>query len=206
MSTFRNPVGPQPSRVYWRRRLILALGLVAIIIIVILIVNRPSGTTPVATQATGGATPPPAAASAEPTAAPGETVACDPTKVTVAPTTDAAAYDAGVAPALSFNLTSRMTNPCTLSAGSDLQEFIITSGADRIWSSKDCQLDPVAATATLLPGVPFAGTPITWDRTRSSPDTCETERPQVDAGGATYKLEVNVGDVTSAAQQPFLLN
>ena len=209
MSTFRTPVGPQPSRVYWRRRLVLALGLVAVIIIVILIVNRPGGGTPAATQATqaaDGAIPPTAAASAGPTAKPGETVPCDPTMVTVEPTTDAPAYDAGVAPVLSFNLTSRMTNPCTISAGSDLQEFVITSGNDRIWSSRDCQLDPVAATATLLPGVPFAGTPITWDRTRSSTETCETERPPVNAGGATYRLEVNVGDATSAGPQPFLLN
>ncbi|MBG6054877.1 hypothetical protein IWX81_001288 [Salinibacterium sp. CAN_S4] len=206
MSTFRTPVGPQPSKVYWRRRLFVILGLVAVIIIVILIVNRPTGSTPVATQTPGGTSSPPAAAPTEPTAAPGETVACDPTMVTVEPTTDAAAYDAGVAPVLSFALTSRMTNPCTISAGSDQQDFIITSGSDRIWSSKDCQLDPVAATATLLPGVPLAGSSVSWDRTRSATDTCETERPQVDGGGATYRLEVNVGDVASVTQQPFILN
>ena len=205
MSTFRTPVGPQPSRVYWRRRLFLALGLVAVIIIVILIVNRPGGSTPAAPQASGSTTPP-AAAPTGPTAAPGETVACDPTKVTVEPTTDAAAYDAGVTPVLSFALTSRMTNPCTISAGSDQQEFIITSGSDRIWNSQDCQVDPVAAIATLLPGVPLAGSSVTWDRTRSATDTCETERPQVDAGGATYRVEVNIGDLTSVTQHPFLLN
>ncbi|MBC7590189.1 MAG: hypothetical protein H7226_03970, partial [Salinibacterium sp.] len=172
MSTFRTPVGPQSSKVYWRRRLLVVLGLAAVIIIVILIVNRPGNDTPVP-AATDSTTPPPVTAETDPPANSGETVACDPTKVTLEPTTDAASYEAGINPVLSFSLKSTMTNPCTLSAGSDLQEFVITSGADRIWSSKDCQSAPEAATATLLPGVPLAGSSITWDRARSATDTCE---------------------------------
>ena len=30
MSTFKHPVGPQPSSVYWRRRLIVLIGLVVL--------------------------------------------------------------------------------------------------------------------------------------------------------------------------------
>ncbi len=210
MSTFRTPVGPQPGKVYWRRRLIVALGLVAVIIIVILIVNRPSGATPTPSVTPGSTTTPTATAQTQtqtqPTAAPGETVACDPKMITVEPTTDATSYAAGVNPVLSFGLKSRMTNPCTFAAGSDQQEFIVTSGSDRIWSSKDCQSAPEAATATLLPGVPLAGPSLTWDRTRSSTSTCDAARPQVVAGGATYRLEVNVGSVKAVTSQPFLLN
>ncbi|WP_309616537.1 hypothetical protein [Salinibacterium sp.] len=203
MSTFRTPVGPQSSKVYWRRRLVLALGLVAVIIIVILIVNRPGTNKPVPAGTTSGT---PSAAAQTPAPKPGETVVCDPAMITLEPTTDAPSYEAGINPALSFSLKSTMTNPCTLAAGSDLQEFVITSGADRIWSSKDCQRDAVAATATLLPGVPLDATPIPWDRTRSATDTCEAERPQVGAGGATYRLDVTVGGVTSLASKAFLLN
>ena len=204
MSTFRTPVGPQPSKVYWRRRLLVVLGLAAVIIIIILIVNRPGNDTPVP-AATDSTTAPPVTAETDPPADPGATVACDPTRVTVEPTTDAVSYEAGTNPVLSFSLKSTMTSPCTISAGSDLQEFVITSGADRIWSSRDCQTGQEAATATLLPGVPLAGSSVTWDRARSATDTCETERPQVAAGGATYNLEVNVGDVTSIAPKSFLL-
>ena len=202
MSTFRTPVGPQPSKIYWRRRLLVALGLVAVIIIVILIVNQPGRDTPAPTVPSGGATTP----SAQVAPAAGETVECDLAMVTLEPTTDANGYGAGVSPVLSFTLRSTMTNPCTISAGSDLQEFVITSGSDRIWSSKDCQVDKVAATATLLPGVPLAGPLLTWGRTRSATDTCNTDRPQVDAGGATYRLEVNLGDLKSFTQKAFLLN
>lgn len=206
MSSFRNPVGPQPSKIYWRRRLIVALGLVAVIVIVILIVNRPGGSTPVA-LATPGSTPgATVAATPAATAAPGATVTCDAAMITVQPSTDASSYAAGVNPVLSFSLKSRMTTPCTIAAGSDKQEFLVTSGSDRIWSSKDCQSDPAPATATLLPGVPLAGSSLTWSRTRSSVDTCATDRPQVDAGGATYRLEVTVGDVKSVSSQPFILN
>lgn len=206
MSTFRTPVGPQPGRVYWRRRLFVGLGLVAVILIIILIVNRPGSGAPTPAATTGGTNPPSATAQTPAPANAGETVQCDPKMLSVEPSTDAAAYDAGVSPVISFSLTSRMTNPCTFSAGSDQQEFVITSGSDRIWSSKDCQVDPVAAIATLLPGVPLAGSSLTWDRTRSSTDTCGTERPQVDAGGATYRLAVSVGAVKSASSRPFLLN
>lgn len=41
MSTLRNPVGPQPPSVYWRRRIMVLLGLIAVIVVVVLIVVRP---------------------------------------------------------------------------------------------------------------------------------------------------------------------
>ena len=203
MSTFRTPVGPQPSRVYWRRRLLVALGLVAVIVIILLIVNRP-GSTPT------GSTPKPitSSSSGTPTAGStnaGDAVACDPAKVTVEAATDSTSYDAGVNPALSFTLKSLMTEPCSLAAGSDVQEFKITSGDELIWSSKDCQTDPVAATTVLMPGVPKAGPSITWDRTRSSVDTCSTAREPVIAGGASYHLTVVVGTLTSTNDRQFLL-
>lgn len=209
MSTFRNPVGPQSAKVYWRRRLLLALVLIAVIVAIVLIVVRPGGGTP----APAPTTPPPSAAGttgSNPPTTPGAvdpaTVeACDPTRVTVEPTTDADTYDPGVNPVLTFALTSRMTAPCSFSAGSDLQEFRITSGEELIWSSKDCQTDPQPATVVLNPGVPFAGPSITWDRTRSSADTCDAERSPVVAEGASYHLEVKIGDVTSASTKQFLL-
>ncbi len=206
MSTFRTPVGPQPSKVYWRRRLMVALGLVAVIIIVILIVNRPGGSEPTPAVTSSAATSPTPTAEAPAVADPGATVECDPSMITVEPTTDAGSYDEGVTPVLSFSLKSRMTNPCTFSAGSDVQEFVITSGSDLIWNSKDCQVDPVAATATLLPGVPLAGSSLTWNRTRSAPDTCEAELDQVAGGGATYRLDVTVGGVKSTESRAFVLN
>ena len=106
---------------------------------------------------------------------------------------------------LSFTLKSTMTVPCTVEAGSDVQEFTITSGDEQIWSSKDCQTDEVAAVVTLMPGVPKQGPSLTWDRTRSATDTCDSERPPVTAEGASYHLAVKVGEFSSAETRQFLL-
>lgn len=205
MSTFRNPVGPQSSRVYWRRRLVVGLGLLAVIVIIILIVVKPGSGTP-----TGNPNPGASTSNSSSTPKPGSTnpadaLACDPAKVTVEAGTDSTSYDAGVNPVLSFTLKSLMTEPCTLSAGSDVQEFKVTSGDELIWTSKDCQTDPVAATTVLMPGVPKAGPSVTWDRTRSSADTCDTTRTPVVAEGASYHLTVVVGELTSKNDRQFLL-
>jgi hypothetical protein len=198
MSTFRNPVGPQPAKVYWRRRLVLLLGILAVIVVVILIVVRPAPGNPVPGP-TGSHTP---SASPSGTPTPGSTnaanaKACDPTKVTITASLDSNSYAAGVNPALTFALKNTSTLPCTFSAGSDVQEFHITSGDDLIWNSKDCQTGQVAATVLLQPFVPFAGSSLSWDRTRSSTDTCSATRDQVTAGGASYHLQVVVNGVKS---------
>jgi len=206
MSTFKNPVGPQPSSVYWRRRLLVGLGVLAVIVVIILIVVRPgagsptpaSTKTPASSTAetpTDGATTPPA----------GEGSACDLSKVTLEANTDGTSYDPGVNPKLSFSLKSLMTEPCTIAAGSDLQEYIITSGDEVIWSSKDCQVDAVAAEIELKPGVPFGGPQLEWNRTRTNPDGCDAPGETVVADGASYHLEVKVGELTSKSTKQFLL-
>lgn len=204
MSTFRNPVGPQPSRVYWRRRLVVGLGLIAVIVIIILIVTKP-GSGGTGSSPTGSKSP---AASGSPTPAstnPADAVACDPAKVTLEASTDATSYDAGVNPLLSFSLKSLMTQPCTIAAGSDVQEFRVTSGDELIWSSKDCQTDPVAATTVLMPGIPKAGPSLTWNRTRSTAGACDTPGEAAIAEGASYHLTVVVGGLTSTNDRQFLL-
>ena len=202
MSTFRNPVGPQPAKVYWRRRLVVGLGLLAVIVIIILIVARPGSGTPTSSPSTTPSSTSTSTSTSAATSAPG--APCDPAKVTVEATTDSNNYAAGVNPLLSFSLKSLMTEPCTFSAGSDVQEFRITSGDELIWSSKDCQTAEEPATTVLTPGVPKGGPLLPWDRTRS--DTCEGERTQVTAGGASYHLEVIVDGIESANDTQFLLN
>jgi hypothetical protein len=204
MSTFRNPVGPQPSRVYWRRRLLVGLVLLAIIVIVILIVTKPGANPDPASKPDTTSSSPSGSPTAD-TVNPGDAVECDPAKVTVEASTDSTSYDAGVNPVLSFTLKSLMTEPCSIAAGSDVQEFKITSGDELIWTSKDCQTDPVAAKTVLAPGVPKAGPTLTWDRTRSSVDTCDSARDPVIAEGASYHLTVTVGTLTSTNSRQFLL-
>ncbi len=205
MSTFRTPVGPQPPRVYWRRRLVVGLALLAVIVIIVMIVSQLNRGTPTSANSNTPSPSPSVSSTDAPVAEAGDE--CDPAKITLDPIVDASDFQPGVNPQLSFTLKSSMTEPCTLPAGSDVQEFRITSGEELIWNSTDCQVDPVAAVITLQPGVPKQGPSITWDRTRSSTDTCNTAREQVIAGGASYHLDVTVGEVVSdpAKSKQFLL-
>lgn len=222
MSSLRHPVGPQPPSVYWRRRAVVGLGLIAVIVVVILIVVRPGTAEP-----TGSGEPAPTAsdsaevdgseaddeqsdldAAAEDAAAEGGGApqACTSEQVQVTPITDAESYGPESQPQLSLSLTNLGSRPCVIEAGSDVQEFLITSGPDRIWSSRDCQVDPVAATVVLEPGEERSTPAIPWNRTRSEPGVCDVQRTPVPGGGATYRLSVSVGEFAGDGDRPFLLN
>ena len=120
--------------------------------------------------------------------------------------TDLDAYAADQQPQLSLSIVNTGPKACVVNAGSSQQVFTITSGDEVYWLSTDCQKDAVDTDVTLKPNVPIgSAAPITWDRTRSSADSCDGDREAVPAGGASYKLTVTVGDVTSEPTQ-FLLN
>jgi hypothetical protein len=208
MSTLKHPVGPQPSSTYWRRRLVVALGLIAIIVVVILIIVRPGSGSDSAADKTPASTNSPVAD--ETTAPPADTsTACAEGTVSVVPITDQDSYAAGAQPLLSLSITNNGTTACTFSAGSDVQEYIISSGEERIWSSKDCQTAPVADIRTLEPATPLTTTPFAWGLTRSAADdpaSCEPGQPTVITNGATYRLGVSVNGVASTEDKPFLLN
>lgn len=206
MSTLRHPVGPQPPEVYWRRRLVVGLGLLAVIVIIVLIIVGPGSGDP----ATGPTADPETTETTDPAEStdPTDVVACAATQVVVTPVTDAASYPAGQAPLLSFTLLNTGAAPCSLEAGPDVQEFVIVSGSDRIWASTDCQDPGVPAPLVLEPGNEVESTPFAWSRTRSTPGDCAVadDRPSVIAGGATYRLSVSVGEFESADDRPFILN
>ncbi|HEY4268559.1 MAG TPA: hypothetical protein VGM94_10255 [Galbitalea sp.] len=198
MSTIRTPVGPQPPKTYWRRRLLVLLGVLVVILIIILLIVRPGGSP----KAAPSNTPKPASTTSSTPAV----TTCKPAALDVEAVTDAVTYAAGVEPKLSLTITNNGAAACTFKVGTDVQEYTITSGTEKIWSSKDCQTNPVADTVTLQPGTPVQSTPFPWDRTRSDPATCKsTTRPKVIANGASYHLGVTVNGVASAKSRQFIL-
>lgn len=218
MSTIKRPVGPQPSSVYWRRRLLVLLGVVAVVVVIVLIVARPgsssgepanhsSGTGSTSTPSAVGSTAPTAGATSIPTAsASADGQPCKPADVTVQAVTDKDAYAPGELPQLSVALTNTGSNACTIDAGTAQQLFTITSGAEVYWKSTDCQTDKVDAVVLLQPAKTISSkVPITWDRTRSDPATCQAKRAQVPAGGASYHLETTVSGIKSAQTKQFIL-
>jgi len=204
MSSVRNPVGPQPPSVYWRRRLFALLGLVAIIVVIVLIVTS--------LQSGGGGTPTPTpsgTASTEPDTEAGsgdDEDACSPGDILIEPITDATHYAAGVQPQISMSITNTGSSACTLDVGTSQQQYIIVSGSDPIWNSTTCQTGGESLDLVLEPSEPVTTTPFPWDRTRSSASTCSTARPEVVAAGSTYRLSVKLGEITSAGDAAFILD
>jgi hypothetical protein len=127
----------------------------------------------------------------EATAADGDP--CSPEQITVEAVTDKTVYEAGEQPQLSVAITNTGKNVCVLNAGTSAQVFTIVSGEEQYWISTDCQTDAIEAEVSLKPGTPVSSAaPIVWDRTRSTPDTCEGAREAVPADGASYHLSVSV--------------
>ncbi|UOE42690.1 hypothetical protein [Agromyces larvae] len=213
MSTNRTSQGKVSPAVYRRRRLLVLLGLVAVIIAIVLIVVRPGASQgePASTDGkSAGETEPPVstepatAIPTEPTAADGDP--CKPDQVLVEAVTDGTEYAADQQPQLSVTITNTGKNACVINAGTSAQVFTIRSGEEQYWTSTDCQTEPVDAEVLLAPGTPISSAvPIIWDRTRSSPDTCEQAREAVPAGGASYHLEVSVAGIESESSKQFML-
>jgi len=210
MSTIKHPLGRQSSKVYRRRRLVVGLGLLAVIVIIALVVFKPGSSTgqtgggaqdvsaPAATGASGAA---PAAVAAV------DGAACDPASITVEALTDKSSYNPGELPQLTLSVLNNGTNTCVINAGTAAQVFTITSGKDTYWTSTDCQTEPADADVTLKPGIAISSSvPIAWDRTRSAVDTCAAStRTAAPAGGASYFLNVTVDGIAAASPKQILL-
>jgi len=156
-------------------------------------------------------TAPPTAATETPKpegSQPPKIVGCDAADVQVEAKTDADTYAAGQKPELSIVLKNISDVDCTMDVGSSTQKFTVTSGSDTWWTSTDCQTEPSSLIVTLKAGEEVASaTPVIWDRTRSSVDTCEEKnRPRAPGGGASYHVSVSIGGFDSVAPKQFLMN
>jgi hypothetical protein len=210
------------AAVYRRRRLVVIVGLILVVAAIgigaWLLIARPwaaadtagtpspsASTSPSAAPSTGTDSPSPSPdASTEQAPA---IVACEANDIEVAAVADAATYAEGVMPKLSISLTNKGAKDCTIDVGSTTQVFTISSGEDVWWRSTDCQENPSSMIATLTAGTTVTSKdPVTWDRTRSSVETCAQEnRQRAPGGGASYHVEVSIGGFTSLSTAQILL-
>ncbi len=143
--------------------------------------------------ATSGSTSTASAGSVSPT--PAAVPACATDAVTVTASTDAAVYTAGQNPVLMLKVTNASTSPCAVNVGTNQMEFLISSGADRIFSSKDCQEDGADLIKTIAPGASEVAN-FPWTRIRSAAG-CAAVAATPGAGGAYYSLTATLGPWTS---------
>ncbi|NUJ87549.1 hypothetical protein HOW07_05955 [Plantibacter sp. MCCC 1A11337] len=221
MSSLTNPRGPERPAVYWRRRLIVFGVLLAVIVLVIVLIvrlasgpgteNTAATSTPTPT-ATSAPTPAPEASTAAPideaaTTDPGSAAACTADQIRVEAVVNGTSFAADELPQLSLSVTNTGSAACTMNAGTSQQVFTVSSGEEPYWTSTDCQTAPSDQQVLLEPGKTVSSNPpITWDRTRSAPDTCDQPRDPVPAGGASYHLNTSIGGFASADSAQFLLN
>jgi hypothetical protein len=199
--------------VYRRRRIVVGLALLLVILVIALIVGRlasssgaendpadPSASTASESGASGDPDP------AETDAADVTIEECDPALLEVVALTDAEEYEPDVQPKLSFSITNTGSDVCTANVGTSTQVYTISTGADVVWTSTDCQEDPTDQLLTLEPNTPVSSTPFAWERVRSSEDTCDVEEREAVIGeGATYALEVEAAGSPSLEPRTFLL-
>lgn len=206
MSTFRDPVGPKPAKVYLRRRLIVLAVLLAVIAVVVLLILKP-GSSGGVQDASKVNLPTDLAAQTAPTdgAKDGDVPACQAGQLKVTPGTDQTDYAEGELPKLFLSVVNSGTDPCSADLGTAGMEFAVSSGADEVWRSIDCQLEPETLAVILDPDRPVQSEPVTWDRTRSSAETCDITRDAVGGGGASYHLRASIAGVQGSGTAQFLL-
>ena len=192
----------QPPEVYRRRRLAVFGGLLAVIVVVGLLIWRPSlGGTQVAEEVPDQEL---VAEEVVPVAS------CTSAQIELTPQTDEVRYEPGAIPKVWLTVKNTGTTECELEVGTNAQEYIVDSGSrdnpDLIWSSTHCQLTGDSRTIVLGPGEEQGTQSIPWDRTRSSPDTCNDDRQQMRGDGASYHLSVRLGPFESEGTRQFILD
>lgn len=206
-----SPVGPEPPSVYWKRRALVIGG--ALLVIIGLIMLWPSGgdaqTTSADTAATPSAAPVPsgsptpssatsasaaASASASPSG-PATITDCLDSEIEVQTKVDTPAPKMGAPVSLTMTIANISGVPCTRDVGAAVNQFTITSGGYRVWSSDDCNPGGQNQIETIPPGQAFA-VQAAWPTVITTPG-CPT--PQQPAQPGTYDVAGTNGSVTGVA-------
>ena len=212
----RKPGRPPLSPVYRRRRLFAGVVLLLVIAVAFggfvavssaISGGQPSGGQPSGGQPTGAGTAPasqPAAstsagssASGNPSATPTPTSGdgCEQNLVIVTAATDKDRYAAGEKPLLTLKVTNNNKVPCEVNMGTSQMEYMITSGSDRIFSSKDCQAESADLMKTIAPGKSETAN-FPWQRNRTV-QGCEPVEATPGAGGAYYVFTARLANKNS---------
>jgi hypothetical protein len=193
--------------VYRRRRLFLGAALLMVIALIaggFALAGAFNGRSEQASSTDGaGATasadpstqPSPSASAPEPTPTPSATPSCNQNLVTVSASTDKAAYGPGENPLLTLKVTNGGTMPCEVNIGTSQMEFLVTSGADRIFSSRDCQAKSEDLVKIIAPGASETAN-FPWPRNRSV-EGCQPVEAKPGGGGAYYIFTAKLGSKAS---------
>lgn len=188
----------KPSAAVYRRRR-LFLGGVLLAVAAIIVGGMAAGgvfdgreQVSSAGQATPSVT---ASASPGPTPTASSTPSCDQKLVTVTAATDKPAYGPDEKPLLTLKVTNGGKLPCKVNLGTSQMEYLITSGEDRIFSSRDCQAKSEDLIKEIAPGASETAN-FPWSRNRTL-EGCRPIEAKPGTGGAYYVFTAKLGAKTS---------
>ena len=194
-----HPVGPEPASVYWRRRIIVIIGILVVLGLLAWLVSLANPNEPTAAPANSEppSDPLPTLTSAAPTtsASPSTSVAgapCADTDITVSVTTDQQTYSVGGPVEFVMKISNTGTVPCVRDVGTLANTFVITSGGFDVWNSDACSSGDESQEEEIPAGEAFA-VKGTWDGTVTA-NGCENATP---AEAGAYQVEASNGDVVS---------
>jgi hypothetical protein len=117
-------------------------------------------------------------------------------------------FASGSTPMMWYAITNTGLEDCKFNVGARVTFFTITSGEQTYWSSRDCdRSQDTDSYITLASNQTIEAPKGAWDRVYSSETGCGAEdgNSSVPAGGATYKIKVEVNGVISE-DKSFILN
>ena len=198
MSALFVPVGPEPSFVYWIRRLTLLLAFGTLIFGIWWVFTSRGSTeqsspAPTSSPSAGPSTDPTAESSSAPTvdpssasepgtdAAPGAVpVDCQDSVIRVKARSDKSTYTVGETPELKLTITNMGDVGCNRDVGPRANELEVTSGGYHVWSSDDCSASDASKIIVMKPREKVSST-ITWNG-RLSEKGCLSEGAEAKPG------------------------
>ncbi|MDX6279568.1 MAG: hypothetical protein QOH03_639 [Kribbellaceae bacterium] len=216
MSSLLRPVGHLPASVYWFRRALVLVVLVALLFVLVRVLG--GGDDPKNSAAAGPGQNPSSAPTVVPTPTPGakttgtKTKTSEPTstgtpkdvectgkdvRINVAPATRT--LTSGNSMILVIQL-SAVRDECRIAVDPTVLSLTITSGKDQIWTTEHCEKVVPRATLVLAKGKQSTAT-IPWDGRRSRPGCLPG---QLQAKPGTYVAEA-VYDGNASALQAFTI-
>ena len=198
MSALFVPIGPEPSYVYWIRRITLLLALGTLIFGIWWVFTsqgsaEQSSQAPTSSPSAESSSDPTVEPSSDPTvepspasqtgtdAAPGAVpVDCQDSVIKVKARTDKSTYTVGETPELKLTITNSGDLACKRDVGPRANELEVTSGGYHVWSSDDCSASDASKIIVLKPGEKVSSR-ITWNG-RLSQKGCPSEGAEAKPG------------------------
>ena len=213
MSSLLSPVGREEPFVYWVRRAVVVLAIIAALLALRWVFfgrgdsGSDQGAAPVSSISPAPSSSVPNSASPSDTAAAqpstnASPVQCSDADLSVTVSTDSASYPVGSTPKLHLKIENTSGAACYRDIGAGMNELKISSGGYHVWSSDDCNAGGAPLVTLLKPAQSYSVT-VTWPGVLSSKG-CPANQPLAKAG--SYDLYGRNGTLTSASSTFSLTN